>query len=108
MFGGSGIRSAGTDAAVTFTLNGQNRSSFITVDTKPPYRMERNDWNFVTQQSRDLGTLQSITVQRDNSGNAPDWFLDRIRVRSFRFGASKEAVFGRWIDTTAPFKQTLV
>jgi glycerophosphoryl diester phosphodiesterase len=99
---------AGTDAKVTFTLNGQNGSSSVTVDTKPPYRMEQNDWNFVTLPSPNLGPLQSITVQRDNSGNAPDWFLDRIRVRSFRFGVSKEALFNRWIDTTAPFTQVLV
>jgi hypothetical protein len=70
--------------------------------------MERNDWNFVTLQSPDLGALQSMTVQRDSSGNGPDWFLDRIRVNSFRFGVSKEAIFNRWIDTTSPFTRPLV
>ena len=45
--------------------------------------MERNDWNYVTIPSLDLGNLISITVQRDNSGNGPDWFLDRIVVASF-------------------------
>jgi PLAT/LH2 domain len=97
----------GTDAVLTFTVTGQNGASSITVDTKPPYRMERDDWNFVTLPSPDLGALQSITVQRDDSGNGPDWFLDRIRVRSFRFGVSKEAVFNRWIDTTSPFTRAL-
>jgi len=70
--------------------------------------MERNDWNFVTLQSLGLGALQSITVQRDNEGNGPDWFLDRILVASFRFGVSKRADFNRWIDSTSPFTQSLV
>ena len=35
-----------------------------------------------------LASLQTMTVQRDNSGNGPDWFLDRIDVRSARFSAA--------------------
>ena len=69
--------------------------------------MERDDWNFVTIQSADIGDLLSITVQRDNDGNGPDWYLDRILVQSYKYGASKGAVFNRWIDTTAPFSQPL-
>lgn len=100
---------AGTDANVTFTLTGAAGSESVTVDTSRPRRMERNDWNFVTLQSLGLGALQSITVQRDNKGNGPDWFLDRILVASFRFdGVSKRADFNRWIDSTSPFTQALV
>jgi glycerophosphoryl diester phosphodiesterase len=99
---------AGTDANVIFTLAGEAGSASVTVDTSRPGRMERNDWNFVTLQSLNLGALQSITVQRDNQGNAPDWFLDRILVASFRFGVSKRAEFNRWIDSTSPFTQPLV
>lgn len=107
---------AGTDANVTFTLTGTLGSSSKTVNTsligsilgKTSGRMEQNAWDFVTIQSLNLGSLQSITVQRDNQGNAPDWFLDRILVNSFRYGVSKQANFGRWIDTTSPFTQSLV
>jgi hypothetical protein len=70
--------------------------------------MERGDWNFLTLQTNDLGTLQDITVQRDNQGNAPDWYLDRIQVRSARYGVALEAVFDCWIDTTNPYTRTLV
>jgi hypothetical protein len=89
---------AGTDANVTFTITGQNGNVSYRIDTRRPGRMERNDWNYLTVPSSDLGPLQSITVRRDSQGNAPDWFLDRIRVRSFRFGVDKTAVFNRWID----------
>lgn len=102
------ILMAGTDTNVTFTIHGQNGDAAYILNTALPFRMERNDWNFVTIPSEDLGALLSITVQRDDQGNAPDWFLDRIRVSSFRFGVAKEAVFNRWIDSTSPFTQALL
>jgi hypothetical protein len=101
------VQMRGTDANVTFTLTGARGSSSVTVNTELKGRMERNDWNQVTVKSPDLGDLQSITVQRDNQGNAPDWYLDLIIVESFRYGVSKQAIFNRWIDTTSPFTQSL-
>jgi glycerophosphoryl diester phosphodiesterase len=99
---------AGTDNNVTFTLTGQNGFARKTVDAGLADRMERNGLDFVTLQSHDLGVLQSITVQRDNSGFGPDdWLLDRIRIKSFRFGVSKEAVFNQLIDNTGPFTKLL-
>ena len=106
---------AGTDAHVTFTLTGTLGSARTTVDTswigslfgKTPGRMERNGWDFIILPSLGLGHLQSITVQRDDDGNAPEWFLDRIIVTSVRYGVAAQADFGRWIDTTAPFTQPL-
>jgi hypothetical protein len=99
---------AGTDAMLTFTLTGKLGSSSKTVDAsligsifgKTPGRMERNAWDYVTLQSADLGDLKSITVQRTDDGNAPDWFLDRILIRSARYHASKDAVFEQWIETS--------
>jgi PLAT/LH2 domain len=70
--------------------------------------MESNYWNWVTIPSDDLGALQLITVQRDNQGNGPDWFLDQIEVHSARFGTAGLAVFNRWIDTTSPFTVPLI
>jgi len=98
----------GTDANVTFTLTGSSGTAVKVIDTSLDGRMERNDWNYVTMHSPDLGSLASITVQRDNSGNGPKWFLDRILVNSFRYGVSKQAIFNGWIDTTSPFIQPLV
>lgn len=98
---------AGTDANVTFTLTGKNGFASVTVDTNFHSRMERNSLNYVTLCSRDLGNLQSITVQRDNKGNAPDWYLDYIIVESFHYGVpNKRANFNRWIDSTSPFTQS--
>jgi PLAT/LH2 domain len=99
---------AGTDANVTFTITGAAGSATKTVNTKLIKRMESGYWNWVTVPSDDLGQLQSITVRRDNSGNAPDWFLDVIEVSSARFGVRATATFNRWIDSTNPFTEPLV
>ena len=98
---------AGTDANVTFTLHGATGSASKTVNTRLIKRMERNERNFVTIPSRHLGALSSITVQRDDQGNAPDWMLLRIFVRSHRYGVSGQAEFNCWIDSTAPFTRAL-
>ncbi len=97
------VGSGGTDANVTFTLTGLKGSSSVTVNTELVGREESGDTNFITLPSIDLGDLQSITVQRDNSGNGPDWYLDQITVKSQRFGVSKVAVHNGWIDKTTPF-----
>ncbi len=97
----------GTDANVTFTLTGANGSAAKTVNTELPHRMESDDWNYVTIPSDDLGILQSLTVQRDNQGNGPDWHLDAITVESARYGAKMHAQFDCWIDSTAAFTRPL-
>lgn len=101
------VSHAGTDANVTFTLHGATGSTSKTVNTRLIKRMERNERNFVTIPSRHLGALSSITVQRDDQGNAPDWMLLRIFVRSHRYGVSGQAEFNCWIDSSAPFTRAL-
>ena len=101
------VAMAGTDANVTFTLTGAAGSAAVTVDTRWRARMERHGWNFVTVESGDLGPLQSLTVQRDNRGNAPGWFLDRIVIESLVHGVSAEGRFGCWLDSTAPVTRSL-
>jgi glycerophosphoryl diester phosphodiesterase len=99
------LRMAGTDANLTFTLTGSNGSSKVTVNTKLAFRMERNNWNYVTLQSPDLGDLISITVQRDNGGIGPDWYLDKIIVESSQFDVAKTAIFNKEINSMLPTMQ---
>lgn len=102
------VSHAGTDANVTFTLHGATGSASKTVNTRLIHRMERNERNFEVVPSPHLGTLNAITVQRDNRGNAPDWNLRRILVRSHRYAVASSAEFDCWIDSTAPFTRALV
>ncbi len=99
---------AGTDANVTFIVVGTKGSASKTVDTAFDFRMERNQWNFVTLASQDLGDLLSVTVQQDGEGSRPDWFLDKIEVQSARFGVLKTATFNQNIDSASPFTAPLV
>ena len=98
---------AGTDARVTFTLAGAAGSASVTVDTRWRARMERDAWNYVTLESGDLGPLRTITVQRDDQGNAPGWYLDRIVVESTCYGVSLGAGFACWIDRAEPVSRPL-
>jgi len=98
----------GTDANVTFTLNGKFGSCRMTVDTLLNGRMEANEWNYVTVPSQNLGELESLTVSRDNHGNRPDWYLERVLVESSRYAVSKTAEFNRSFDTINPYTQALV
>ena len=75
----------GTDANITFTLEGSLGSSKITVNTAPFGRMESGETNFVTIPSRNLGALKSIIVENDGSGNRPNWLLRDITVQSARW-----------------------
>ncbi|RQP24722.1 PLAT/LH2 domain-containing protein [Piscinibacter terrae] len=99
------VHNAGTDANLLFTLTGPNGSVSKAFDAsligsllgKTPGRMENNAWDYVFMESLDLGPLQSITVRRDDKGNAPDWYLDRVTVASERYGERREATFGCWV-----------
>jgi PLAT/LH2 domain len=104
----SDIDMAGTDSNVRFTLTGAMGSSSVTVNTRYTGRMERGLVNFVILPSPDLGVLQSISVQRDDSGNAAEWHLDSIAAQSHRFGGNYNATFGCWIDTTSKFTRLLI
>ena len=83
---------SGTDADITFTLNGCRGSARVIVDTgdilTPFYdsgrmRDGRADW--ATIPSTNLGKLSSITIFNDGTGDAPGWNLVDVAVGSARF-----------------------
>jgi hypothetical protein len=92
---------AGTDAKLTFTLTGSNGSAQTTVDSSFRARMERNRVNYLILQAPDLGDLISVSVQRDDTGNAPDWWLDKIEVQSAHYRQQKTAVFNCEINSVS-------
>ena len=63
-------------------------------------RMESDCWNYVTVPGPDIGSLLSVSVRRDDSGNAPDWLVDEVTVESHHYHAKGKAHFNRWIDST--------
>jgi hypothetical protein len=86
----SDFADAGTDADITFTLKGCLGVSSNTVNTGEIYtfydtaRMRSGKTDWTTMPSKDLGTLQSITIHND--GVIQDgWNLKEIRVSSARY-----------------------
>jgi len=80
---------SGTDANLTFTLQGCRGSATITVDTgevlNPIYdsgRMRDGDTDSMAIPSMNLGKLSSVTIYNDGTGDAPGWNFENIRVSS--------------------------
>ena len=90
---------SGTDAIITITLSGSHGSAYTKIDCSYRARMERNAINHISLQSPDLGELIYVSVQLDGSGHAPDWWLDKIEVRSATYKQHKTAVFNREIKS---------
>jgi hypothetical protein len=61
----------------------------------------------LTSPADDLGTLRTVTVRRDDGGDAPDWWLEHVYVATHAFGRSGVAGFHQWIDTTDPVTRTI-
>lgn len=103
----SDIAMAGTDAGVTFTVTGANGAASVAFEGHFNRRLERGSRTCITLPSPDLGELHSVAVQRDDSGNAPDWHLASISVDSHRYRTRRTAAFDCWIDSTAAFARPL-
>lgn len=75
------VRGGGTGANVFLTLTGSKATSGKTL-VRPEDGGEFNRGSVVTVpfECVDVGRLRSLTVEHDNSGFGPDWFLDRIVV----------------------------
>jgi hypothetical protein len=110
----------GTDADLTFTLEGTQGTSSVTVNTGyiiplllDSHRMEAGQTDWVTISSKDLGMLKSITIHNDGTGHGPDWKLHDITVYSARWlkpdlSYHYTATLNDWIDgdssKTLPFR----
>jgi hypothetical protein len=104
--------SAGTDAHLTFELEGELGTATTTVDSEPTGRMEEGSVNYVTIPSKNLGPLKSITVSRDDAGNAPDWKLQEISIYSAVWlkpdlAYHYTATLNDWVDSDSPRVLTL-
>jgi hypothetical protein len=82
----------GTDADIKFTLHGCKGSATITVNSGDfipglysTHRFESGNEDWVTIPSKDLGEIQSITIQNLGGGAFPKWHVEDIRVKSFRY-----------------------
>src|SRR5205807_3319232 len=86
------VTTDGTDSDIQLTLHGCQGSATITVnagDLIPgiysTHRFESGKHDWVTIPSKDLGVLQSITINNIAGGWYPKWGLSQLRVSSARY-----------------------
>lgn len=95
------VGSAGTDAWLRFAVVGPTGAKLrYLIDSYPPGLFEADNVNYVTIFG-DVGTPKKLRVWRDDKGNAPGWYLDRIGVTKTKGSspamATKTVVFDQWI-----------
>lgn len=96
------VRGGGTCANVFVTLTGSKGTSSKTlIKADDGSSFDRGTVVTVKLECGDIGRLRSLTIEHDNSGFGPDWFLDRIVLYKSE-NPSKKAYFQcrQWLSRT--------
>ncbi|XP_033845859.1 lipoxygenase homology domain-containing protein 1-like [Periophthalmus magnuspinnatus] len=93
-------KGAGTDANVFITIYGSNGDSGKR-QLRQKFRnlFERGQTDRFLVEMLDMGELQKVRVEHDNSGISAGWFLDRIEVTNTANGVTTIFLCGKWLDT---------
>uniref|UniRef100_A0A671XMC4 Lipoxygenase homology PLAT domains 1 n=1 Tax=Sparus aurata TaxID=8175 RepID=A0A671XMC4_SPAAU len=93
-------KGAGTDANVFITIYGSNGDSGRR-QLRQKFRnlFEREQTDRFLLEMLDMGELQKVRVEHDNSGLSPGWLLDRVEVTNTANGVTTIFLCGKWLDT---------
>uniref|UniRef100_A0A3Q3H262 Lipoxygenase homology PLAT domains 1a n=1 Tax=Labrus bergylta TaxID=56723 RepID=A0A3Q3H262_9LABR len=93
-------KGAGTDANVFITIYGSNGDSGCR-PLRQKFRnlFEREQTDRFILEMLDMGELQKVRVEHDNSGLSPGWLLDRVEVTNTANGVTTIFLCGKWLDT---------
>ncbi|XP_068508966.1 lipoxygenase homology domain-containing protein 1 [Syngnathus scovelli] len=93
-------KGAGTDANVSITVFGSNGDSGRR-QLRQKFRnlFEREQTDRFLLEMLDMGELQKVRVEHDNSGLHPGWLLDRVEVTNTANGVTTIFLCGKWLDT---------
>uniref|UniRef100_A0A4W6C1W7 Lipoxygenase homology PLAT domains 1 n=1 Tax=Lates calcarifer TaxID=8187 RepID=A0A4W6C1W7_LATCA len=93
-------KGAGTDANVFITVYGSNGDSGRR-QLRQRFRnlFEREQTDRFVLEMLDMGDLQKVRVEHDNSGLSPGWLLDRVEVTNTANGVTTIFLCGKWLDT---------
>lgn len=91
---------AGTDANVYITIYGSNGDSGKhRLRQKFRNLFERGRTDRFLVEMLDMGELQKVRVEHDNSGISPGWLLDRVEVTNTANGVTTIFLCGKWLNT---------
>ncbi|TNN59103.1 Lipoxygenase y domain-containing protein 1 [Liparis tanakae] len=91
---------AGTDTNIFLTVFGANGSTEEMLLVKNEDRFERDQQDTFSLEIDDIAPLKKIRVQIDGSGSRPDWFLDRIMMRSLNTEETYLFTYEDWLSKT--------
>ncbi|XP_070844973.1 lipoxygenase homology domain-containing protein 1 [Chaetodon trifascialis] len=93
-------KGAGTDANVFITIYGSNGDSGRR-QLRQKFRnlFEREQTDRFLLEMLDMGDLQKVRVEHDNTGLNPGWLLDRVEVTNTANGVTTIFLCGKWMDT---------
>ncbi|KAI3361755.1 hypothetical protein L3Q82_002099 [Scortum barcoo] len=99
-------KGAGTDANVFITIYGSNGDSGKR-QLRQKFRnlFEREQTDRFLLEMLDMGELQKVQVEHDNSGLNPGWLLDRVEVTNTANGVTTIFLCGKWLDTKRADRQ---
>uniref|UniRef100_A0A8C5H2G2 Lipoxygenase homology domain-containing protein 1-like n=1 Tax=Gouania willdenowi TaxID=441366 RepID=A0A8C5H2G2_GOUWI len=92
-------KGAGTDANVFLTIYGTNGDSGQR-QLRQKFRnlFEREQTDRFLMEMLDMGELQKVRVEHDNSGLSPGWLLDRVEVTNTANGVTTIFLCRKWLD----------
>ncbi|KAF3848635.1 hypothetical protein F7725_015132 [Dissostichus mawsoni] len=99
-------KGAGTDANVFITIYGVNGDSGRR-QLRQKFRnlFEREQTDRFLLEMLDMGELQKVRMDQDNSGLSPGWLLDRVEVTNTANGVTTIFLCGKWLDLERADKQ---
>ncbi|XP_014324136.2 lipoxygenase homology domain-containing protein 1 [Xiphophorus maculatus] len=93
-------KGAGTDANVFITMYGSNGDSGSRqLRQRLRNLFERGQTDRFVVEMLDMGDLQRVRVEHDNSGLCPGWLLDRVEITNTANGVTTIFLCGKWLDT---------
>uniref|UniRef100_A0A3B3YEH1 PLAT domain-containing protein n=1 Tax=Poecilia mexicana TaxID=48701 RepID=A0A3B3YEH1_9TELE len=93
-------KGAGTDANVFITIYGSNGDSGSRqLRQRLRNLFERGQTDRFVVEMLDMGDLQRVRVEHDNSGLCPGWLLDRVEITNTANGVTTIFLCGKWLDT---------
>lgn len=93
------VKGAGTDANVFITIYGSNGDSGQrALQQKFRNLFERGHTDRFLLEMLDLGELQRVKVEHDNSSSSPGWLLERVEVTNTANGVTTVFLCGKWLD----------
>jgi hypothetical protein len=100
------IADAGTDSNVWIRLNGTSGSStWLELDTPDHDDFERGSVDQFRFLLSDIGSVTSVDISYDHSGNKPGWYLNGIKVESLN--SVWYLSYYQWLDSAGTYSRNV-